>query len=160
MIESEIPYAREYHAECYEGHHTAYYSPRDNVVVMMKLVDGKCARDKGRAEERRKEQDHLPIRGRVGGHDFKLRIEVEEEVSKACPCGGGMSRGERFKGIVDLLLVACTDGAVVHDIGEACSCLGAAGGDVGFADCQEVRAEAPDEPFEEYLEDGGGDEGH
>jgi hypothetical protein len=38
--------------------------------------------------------------------------------------------------------------------------LGAADGDIGLADGEEVRAESADEPFEEDLEDGRGDYSH
>lgn len=71
-----------------------------------------------------------------------------------------MARREGFKGVVDLILVTGADGAIVHDLAEAVACLLCCdSGNVGLADCEEVRAETADEPFEEDLEDCGGDEG-
>jgi hypothetical protein len=70
-----------------------------------------------------------------------------------------VTRWKGFERIVDLVLITGADRTVIHDLSEAvASFLRCDGGDVGLADGEEVRTETTDQPFEENLEDGSGDE--
>jgi hypothetical protein len=84
-----------------------------------------------------------------------------------------VARRHALETIVDLLLVARADAAVEHDlavpvghiatntavlVAVVCGAEAKALRNHGLADCEEVRAQSANEPFDEDLEDGGGDE--
>lgn len=157
VIEAEIPYARKRHAERAEGHDGPDDRPGEQIIPMVKLIDGQSARDQTGAEDGRIRRDQLPHGRVVVGEDLEFGVEVEIEEDEAGEGGRGVPGRHRFQGVVDFLLVARADGAVEHDGLEALAgALQAAG--VGGADGEEVGAEATDEPFDEDLEDGCGDE--
>ena len=93
----------------------------------------------------------------VVGEDLELRVEVvvqEEEAGPGCCAVAGW---KGFEGVIDLVDVAAADVSLKHDVSVAIAACGDKGG-VGVADGEEVRTQATDEPFEEDLEDSGGDE--
>lgn len=93
----------------------------------------------------------------VVGEDLELGIKVEVEEDESREGGRGVARREGLEAVVDLVAVAGADGVRVHNLLVARAGVGA-GRDLGLADSEEVRAEATDQPLNEYLEDGGGDE--
>ena len=91
--------------------------------------------------------------------DLEFGVEVEGEVNKPRESRRRVARGEGFQAVVDGGLVACADAAVVHDVCPTGAGLGSEGRHGGFANGEEVRAEAAYEALEDYLEDCGGYEG-
>lgn len=69
-----------------------------------------------------------------------------------------MTTGEALERIVNGFRVPRADTAIVHNLLKTVANFDAVIGDDGGADGEEVRAEATDEPFQEDLKYGGGDE--
>lgn len=157
MVEPEIPDRCINHSICAECEHGPDDRAAEAVVPVVELVDGEGAGDEGSGEDWGVDGDQLPHRGVVVSEDLELGIEVEVEEDEAREGGGGVARREGLEAVVDLVAVAGADGVRVHDLLVARAGVGA-GGDLGLADSEEVRAKAPDQPLNEYLEDGGGDE--
>jgi len=158
VVETEVPDGGKGHAESDDGCAGTDYSTGENVVPVVEFIDGKSASDQASTEDGRKEQDHLPERGTVCAHNLELGIEVQRQEDQSRKSCSRMTRRHRLERVVDLFLVACADAPVVHDHFETVAVLRARGWDVGFADCEEVGAETTNEPFNEYLEDGGSDQ--
>ncbi|KAK4986855.1 hypothetical protein LTR66_007755 [Elasticomyces elasticus] len=89
--------------------------------------------------------------------ELELGGEIEVEEDEGGEGGRGVSPRHRLERVVDLVPVPGADRAVVHHLAEAVADVARC--DKGLADVVEVRAQAADEPFDEDLEDGGGDEG-
>lgn len=79
------------------------------------LINREGPRDQRGPQQGRKKQDHLPILRIVCRHNFQLRIKIQREIHQACKRSSAMSRRERLEGIVDFLVVARANGAIVHD---------------------------------------------
>lgn len=126
---------------------------------MMILVDRQAAGDQASAEDGHVDHDQLPHRGVVVGEHLKLGVEVEVQEDEARESRCRVAGRHAFETVVDLAHITCTDALVVHDMREPPSSLIAVGRNGRLADIQEMRSEAANEPFDEDLEDGGGDEG-
>lgn len=90
-------------------------------------------------------------------HDLELGVEVKGEENETSECCGRMTRRHRFQRVVDIILVAGTNGTVKHEVGEARS-IGSASRNVGLANGIEMGAQTTDQPFDEDLEDRSGNE--
>lgn len=80
----------------------------------MELVDGEGAADEGGAEQGCHDGDELPEGRVVVGGDLELGVEVERQVDEAGEGGRRVARREGLEAVVDFLLVARADAAVVH----------------------------------------------
>lgn len=142
-----------------ERHDSPDYSASDTVIPVVILIDSKRARDERSSENRRPDSDLLPHGRMIIGPELQLSVEVESQEDKASERSCGMTGWERFQGVINLILISCADGAVVHDLPQPiASLLSCNLGKVWLADCQEVWSQTSDEPFEEDLEDSGGNE--
>jgi hypothetical protein len=141
----------------------------------MVLVNGKGATNQASSEDRCVKSDEFPHSRVVVGEDLELGVEVQVKVDKASEGSGGVTGGHRLKAVINLALVTRTDATVEHDLTVAiCDvAIGATGLDTiivgadgvenvgrndGFADGEEVRTKASNEPFDEDLENGCGDQ--
>ena len=70
-----------------------------------------------------------------------------------------MAARKALERIIDGVPIAGADGTVIHDLFKPISRPDAVVGDHWLADCQEVRAKAANQPFEEDLEDCSRDQG-
>lgn len=128
----------------------------------MELIDGKGSANQARAEDGSVDDNELPHGRVVVGEHLELSVKVEVQVDESSESSGRVTRRHRLEAVVDLLLVARADAAVEHDLAVAVGNV-ARGTHVlwdhRLAHGEEVRAETSDEPFDEDLEDGRGDEG-
>ena len=128
----------------------------------MELVDCEGAADEAGSENRGIDGDEFPHGRVVVREHLQLRVQVAVQVHEARERRRRMSTRHALQAIVDLVLVARADAAVEHDLAVAVCDVALrdhVGGDDGLADCEEVGAQTADKPFDEDLEDGGGDEG-
>lgn len=137
--------------------------PESNLPVV-KLVNRQGTANKARAEDRGIYGDQLPHGRVIVGKDLELGVQVQIQIDEPRERSRRVSRRHRLKAVIDLVPVPGADLRRVVDLlepGGIIATVGAAGGkrDVRLADGQEVRAQAPDEPLDEDLEHGGGDEG-
>ena len=97
----------------------------------------------------------------VVGKDLELRVEVQIQVNEASERSRGVPRWHGLQTIIDLVLVARADAAVEHNRAEPIRHVAMrdeVGRDHRLADSEEVRTQSTDEPLDEDLEDGCGDE--
>ena len=160
MVKSKVPHARVHHPVRAERHHAADDRAGDAVIPVRVLVDRLAARDQHRAQQRREDRDQLPQRRLVVGPELELRIQIQKQKPESRERGRRGPIREGLERSVDLIGVAGADGAVVHDEAQpGTEFLGRCGGHDRRADGEEVRGQAADEPFEEDLDERGGDEG-
>lgn len=141
----------------------------------MVFVNGKGTTDETSTEDGSVERNQLPHCGVVVGEDLELCVEVEVEKDETGKGSGCVTRWHGLEGIVDFVHITRADALVKHDltvsIGDvavAAARLDAVVGcanarakvfrDNRLADGEEVRAETANEPFDEDLEDCGGNE--
>lgn len=146
VVGAPVPDGRVHHTIGTEGHDGADDGAGETVVPVVVLVDGEGAGDERRAEDWGVGGDELPHGWVVVGPDLQLGVEVERKEDEARKGGGRVARREALERVVDLGLVACADGAVVHDLAEAIPTCFARERDVGLADGEEVWAETTDQP--------------
>ena len=124
----------------------------------MVLVDGQGSRNQTCAEQWGVQHNQLPHGRVVVAEDLEFGIEVQEQVHEACESGGRVARWHGFQRVVYLTLVTGANSAVVHDLAESISRVGALEGDIWFAHSQKMGAKTANQPFDEDLEDGCRDE--
>lgn len=95
----------------------------------------------------------------VVGEDLELGVEIEVQVDKAGKGSSRVARGERLEAVVDGVGITSADVAGKVNLLEALGIvLVLDEGGIGLADGQEMGPQATNQPLEEDLEDGGGDE--
>jgi hypothetical protein len=139
------------------------------------LVNGKGTANQASSEDRCVKSDEFPHSRVVVGEDLELGVEVQVKVDKASEGSGGVTGRHRLKAVVDLALVTRADATVEHDLTvPICDvAIGATsfrtivvsadgvenvGRNYWLADGEEVRTKASNEPFDEDLENGCGDQ--
>lgn len=130
----------------------------------MKLVNCQGTADKARAEDRGVDGDQLPHSRVIVGKDLQLRVEVQIQIDEPRERSRRVSRRHRLKTIINLIPVPSADLRRIVNLLKPSGIIPtirATSGkrDIRLADGQEMRAQAPDEPLDEDLEHGGGDEG-
>jgi hypothetical protein len=158
VVEAEVPDARIHHAVTTDRENRPDDRAGETIVPVVELVDREGAGDERGAEDGRVHRDELPHRRVVVGEHLQLGVEVEVEEAEACEGGGAVARGERFQGVVDFVAVPGADGAVVHDLPKSCAQLRSTQGHIRLANGEEMGSKSANQPFQEYLEDGRGDE--
>lgn len=157
VVVTPIPDGSVCHAVGAKGEGGADGGASEDIVPVVELVDGERAADEDSAKDGSVDQCQLPQGGVIVGEDLELGVEIEVQEDEAGKCCGGVTRGERLQGVVDLPLVTSADLACVVEAPEAITRLQERR--VRLADVQEVGAQAADEPLDEDLEDGSRDEG-
>jgi hypothetical protein len=139
------------------------------------LVNGKGTANQASSEDRCVKSDEFPHGWVVVGKDLELSVEVQVKVDKASEGSGGVTGRHRLKAVVDFALITSADATVEHyltvpicDVAIGATSfhtiiVGADGvenisRDDGLADGEEMRAKASNEPFDEDLENGCGDQ--
>jgi hypothetical protein len=160
VVVAPVPDGGVGHAVGRKGKDGANDGASNDVVPVVILIHGQGTANQASTEDGSVDGNELPHGGVVVGKDLELGVEVERQVDKASKSSGGVTTGKGLEGVVDLLLVAGADVAGVVNLLEARAvvALVASQADVGLADGEEVGAQTTDEPLEEDLEDGGGDE--
>lgn len=116
VVEAEVPNAGVHHSVGAECHHCSDDCSSQDVVPVVELVNCESTSNECGGEDWHVGDDELPVGRVVVGPDFELSIEVEIEEDEATESSCSMTGGERFQGVVDLVLVASANGAVVHYI--------------------------------------------
>jgi hypothetical protein len=148
MINPPIPNPRINHPITAKRHDRANDRASQTIIPIMILIDRQRTRDQRSAENRGVGGDEFPHRRMVVGPYLQLGVQVQVQEHEACEGSSGVARWEGLEGVVDFILVAGADFAVVHYLAEAVACfLGCDFGDVGLADCEEVGSKTADEPF-------------
>lgn len=137
--------------------------PQLNLPVV-EFVNRQGTADKARAEDWGVDGDQLPHSRVIVGKDLELGVQVQVQIDESRKRSGRVSRRHRLKAIINLIPVTSADlrgivnllkpGSIIPPIRAASSKR-----DIRLADSEKMRAQAPDEPLDEDLEDGGGDEG-
>lgn len=92
--------------------------------------------------------------------DLQLSIQIDAQEHESRKRSRRMPTRETLQRIINLTLVTGTNRTVVHNLPQSISrLLRRDSRDIGLADSQEMWTKTTDQPFEEDLEDGGGDEG-
>lgn len=160
VVEAPVPNGGVCHAVRGEGHHGANNGAGNDVIPVVELVDGQRTADEHSAKDRSVNDNQLPHARVVVGEDLQLGVQVEVQIYESTKGSGGVARGEGLETVVNGVWVAGADVACEHDLLEASAVvLVLDEGGVWLAHGEEVRTQATDEPLEEDLEDGGGDEG-
>lgn len=160
------------HAVRAKGHDRTDHGASEDVVIVVEIIDCERATNQARAQKGSDGRDKLPHGWVIVGEDLELGVEVEGQEDEASKGGGGVTGWHTFKTVIDLLLISSTDAAVEHNLAVAignvsvyaavdaviCCAHAETVGDDRLAHGEEVRAETADEPLDEDLEDGSGDE--
>jgi len=148
MINPPIPNPRINHPITAKRHDRANDRASQAIIPIMILIDRQRTRDQRSAENWGVGGDEFPHRGMVVGPYLQLSVQVQVQEHEAGEGSCGVARWEGLEGVVNFVLVAGADFAVVHYLTEAVACfLGCDFGDVGLADCEEVGSKTADEPF-------------
>ena len=176
VVEAEVPDGGVDHAVGAEGHDGANDGAGEDVVPVVVFVDGEGAADQAGTEEGCVDGDELPHGRVVVGVDLELSVQVKVQEHEASKGSGGVTRWHRLERVVDLLAVPCADTPVEHDLAVTVGSVAAecravfnavvitanrrenVGWDDGLAYGEEVRSQTTNEPLDEDLEDGSGDE--
>jgi hypothetical protein len=155
-LTSEVPNAGIDHAVSGEGHGCSNNSAGENIIPIVVLVDGQSTANEHGAEDGHVENDEFPHGGVVVGEHLQLCIEIEVKEDESSECGSRVTRRHRLQAVVNLTLVTSANLTIVHDLTVSIANLQSS--DVGLANSEEVGTQSTDEPLDEDLEDGGGDE--
>lgn len=159
VIEAPVPNGGVCHAVRGESHHGANNGAGNNIIPIVELVNGQRTADEHSAENGGVNDNQLPHAGVIVGKDLQLGVQVEVQVNEPAKGSRGVTRGEGLETVVDGVWVAGADVTREHDLLEASAVvLIPDEGGVGLAYGEEVGTQATNEPLEEDLEDGGGDE--
>lgn len=160
VVISPVPNGRVGHSVRRKGHHGADDGAGDDVVPVVELVNGEGASDQNGAENGGVDEDELPHGRVVVGEDLELGVEVEVQEDEAGERGRRVATGKGLQAVVDLVWVAGADFPRVENLLVALLIVSLVIGqaDVRLADVEEMRSQASDEPLEEHLKDGSGNE--
>lgn len=125
------------------------------------LVDRQGTANQDSTEDRSVGSNQLPHGWVVVGKDLELGVKVQVQVDKTGKGSSGVSTGHRLERIVDLALVTSADIGSVVELEVSLVVVSSHGArlcHVRLADLEEVRSESTDQPLDEDLEDGSGDE--
>lgn len=128
---------------------------------MVVLVDRQGTANQDSTEDRSVGSNQLPHGWVVVGKDLELGVKVQVQVDKTGKGSSGVSTGHRLERIVDLALVTSADIGSVVELEVSLVVVSSHGArlcHVRLADLEEVRSESTDQPLDEDLEDGSGDE--
>ena len=165
MVVAPVPDASVDHAVRAERHDGADDGAGNHVVPVVELVDGQRAGDQARAEHGRVHGRQLPESRVVVGEHLELGVQIQSQKNKTRKRSSRVARRHRLERVVDLIRVARADILCIINLGETLRRVSSLGDarvgrarDVGLADRQEMRAQAADQPLDEDLENGGGDQ--
>ena len=116
VVEAEVPDRCVDHAVAAESHHGADDCASEDIVPVVILINCEGTADQAGAENGSVEDNELPHGRVVVGKDLELGVEVEVEEDKASKGSRGVARGHGLEAVVDLLLVACANATVEHDL--------------------------------------------
>ena len=85
-------------------------------LPVVELVNGEGSSDKAGTKNRGINSDELVHGWMIVGKDLELGVKVEVQEDEASKSSRGVARRNRLETVVDLLLVACADAAVEHDL--------------------------------------------
>lgn len=137
--------------------------PHLNLPVV-KLINCQGTANEACAKDRGVDGDQLPHSRMIVGKDLELGVQVQVQIDEPRERSRRVSRRHRLKAIINLIPVTSADLRRIVNLLEPSGIIPpirAASGktDIRLADSQEMWAQAPDEPLDEDLEHGGGDEG-
>jgi hypothetical protein len=155
-LTSEVPDTGVNHAVGGEGHGCSNNSAGENIVPVVVFVNGQSTANEHGAEDGHVENNELPHRGVVVGENLQLCVKIEVKEDESSKGSSGVTRRHRLQAVVDLILVTSADLTIVHDLAVPITDLQSS--DVGLANSEEVRTQSTDEPLDEDLEDGSGNE--
>lgn len=143
--------------ECHDGTNNG---AGQDVVPVVELIDTEGTADQTSTEDGGVDGDELPHGRVVVGEDLELGVEVEVQEDEASESSSGVATGHRLQAVVDLIGVSSANLLGVVQLHEALLVVTLAIrlGNVRLADIEEMRTKSSDEPLDEDLEDGGGDE--
>lgn len=129
----------------------------------MELIDRQGTGNQAGPQQRHVSDGQLPHGRVIVGENLQLGVQVQVKEDKASKSSSRMAAGHALEGIINLIRITGANlpgevDAVVPDPVQSVVAKTLELGDIRLADVEEMGTQTADQPLDEDLEDGGGDQ--